>query len=162
MLCSSVTKGLVRHRQNIAHGLIITITVPHATHPTPRTTHHRANAAAAVVDLVNDPTRWRYVLPSLAHTYMQRRQLHETTNAGACGRRRHASVSRAQARQVVLTREKGKNEELMHALDARRISWLELPLIEAAEGPDRCEKWHLASSCDAHHHHYAGHCFARF
>lgn len=53
-----------------------------------------------------------------------------------CSRLRH-TAARAQTRQVVLTREQGKNEELMQALDARSISWLEMPLIEAAEGPDR-------------------------
>lgn len=45
----------------------------------------------------------------------------------------HASVNP----QVVLTREKGKNGKLGEMLDRKQIRWLELPLIETAEGPDR-------------------------
>lgn len=76
------------------------------------------------------------------------------------GRCRHACISLAQARQVVLTREKGKNEELMHALDARRISWLELPLIEAAEGPDRYAIMRTMTTKPANVPTIAGHCSA--
>lgn len=43
----------------------------------------------------------------------------------------------AAAAEVVLTREKGKNGELAGLLDDRQISWMEVPLIESAAGPDR-------------------------
>ncbi len=38
---------------------------------------------------------------------------------------------------VVLTREKGKNGKLAKLLDERQISWVELPLVETIDGPDR-------------------------
>lgn len=49
-----------------------------------------------------------------------------------------ASAATAATKQVVvLTREKGKNGELMRMLDERSVAWVEMPLVEAAGGPDR-------------------------
>ena len=42
------------------------------------------------------------------------------------------------APEVVVTREAGKNTELLAALQNRGVSVLELPLIQHAEGPDLC------------------------
>lgn len=53
------------------------------------------------------------------------------TDAGLTGCR--ASVPP----QVVLTRERGKNGKVAEMLDKKKIRWLELPLIETIEGPDR-------------------------
>ena len=38
--------------------------------------------------------------------------------------------------QVVLTRERGKNGQLMSALQERGVSVLEMPLVETTPGPD--------------------------
>lgn len=39
--------------------------------------------------------------------------------------------------QVVVTREAGKNDKLLKALEAKGIACLEMPLIETSAGPDR-------------------------
>lgn len=45
--------------------------------------------------------------------------------------------SQGRSPQVVLTREKGKNATMAKMLDEKKISWLELPLVESVPGPDR-------------------------
>ena len=40
--------------------------------------------------------------------------------------------------EVVLTREQGKNDSVAAELARRGVHVLELPLIEATAGPDRC------------------------
>lgn len=42
------------------------------------------------------------------------------------------------APDVVLTREQGKNDSVAAELTRRGVHVLELPLIEATTGPDRC------------------------
>eukprot|EP00270_Netrium_digitus_P001003 TRINITY_DN11119_c0_g1_i1.p1 TRINITY_DN11119_c0_g1~~TRINITY_DN11119_c0_g1_i1.p1 ORF type:complete len:366 (+),score=63.81 TRINITY_DN11119_c0_g1_i1:76-1098(+) len=54
------------------------------------------------------------------------------------GRRGVISVA-SSAAEVVLTRERGKNEKLRNALAAEGVLSLELPLIEHREGPDAAE-----------------------
>ena len=44
---------------------------------------------------------------------------------------------KASTPSVVLTREKGKNGKVARLLDERHISWVELPLVETVDGPDR-------------------------
>jgi uroporphyrinogen-III synthase len=52
-----------------------------------------------------------------------------------------AAGTAQQAPKVVLTREAGKNDKLREALEPRGFRCMELPLIEHADGPDRCGCW---------------------
>ena len=63
-----------------------------------------------------------------------------------CAKKQTAEVDCIAAREltckasvpsVVLTREKGKNGKVAQLLDERHISWVELPLVETIDGPDR-------------------------
>ena len=47
----------------------------------------------------------------------------------------HAAAARSP--DVVVTRERGKNDKLMAELQQRGVNVLELPLVESAAGPDR-------------------------
>ncbi len=55
-------------------------------------------------------------------------------SAGVC---LACAASETKQPQVVLTRERGKNGQLMQALQQRGISVLEMPLVETTPGPDR-------------------------
>jgi len=62
-----------------------------------------------------------------------------TTYSGPMTSEQQTSSSTAPAGkvQVVVTREAGKNDKLLKALEAKGIACLEMPLIETSAGPDR-------------------------